>query len=265
MPPFLREALDPSVWPLFVLVSARLGGLMFVAPMWSMLTLPRAARAAITMVLALVLVPLAPHTRLPEHFMDWPLPLALEMMIGLAIGMTAAVFVQGVALAGEVISLQIGLNLGPFLAPTPDVQVSGVGQLQSVLAIFVYLSVGGHLMLLRGLADSLTLLPPGAAFDVSGGARAVALLVGGVFSTAIQAAGPVMVTMLLVNVALALLSRAVPSLNAMMVAFPITIGVGLLMLGASTPFLVTTLEGWMHGLPRDVDHVLHAFRVASGG
>ena len=92
---------------------------------------------------------------MPAQFLEWPVPIALEMLIGLSIGMTAAVFVQGVALAGEVISLQIGLNLGPFLAPTPDVQVSGVGQIQSVLAILIYLSTGGHLILLRGLADSL--------------------------------------------------------------------------------------------------------------
>ncbi len=261
MPPFLRDALDPATWPLFALITARLGGLMFIAPMWSMLSIPRTARAAITVLLSFVLVPLAPRVPLPEQFVQWPVPLAIEMLIGLSIGMTAAIFVQGVGLAGEVMSLQVGLNLGPFLAPTPDVQVSGVGQLQSVLAVFLYLSTGGHLALLRGLADSLTVLPPGAPLDLAHGAQAVAILAGGVFTCAIQAAGPVMVTMLLVNLALALLSRAVPSLNAMMVAFPITIGVGLLMLGASTPVLVTALTQWMHGVPRDIDHVLAAFRL----
>lgn len=264
MPPFLRTVLDPSAWPLFALITARLAGLFFLAPMWSMLTLPRAARAAITALLAMVLLPLAPRVALPQQFFEWPVPLAIEMIIGLSIGMTAAVIVQGVALAGEVVSLQIGLNLGPFLAPTPDVQVSGVGQMQSVLAIFLYLSTGGHLALLRGLADSLAVLPPGAPVDLTHGAHAIAVMTGGIFTCAVRAAGPVMVTMLLVNMALALLSRAVPSLNAMMVAFPITIGVGLLMLGASTPFLVSALEGWMHGLPRDVDNVLQAFRVAGG-
>ena len=43
----------------------------------------------------------------------------------------------------------------------------------------------------------------------------------------------VILALLVSNVALAILGRAVPQLNVMMVSFPITIGVGLIMLGAS--------------------------------
>jgi flagellar biosynthetic protein FliR len=140
------------------------------------------------------------------------------------------------------------------------VPVSGVGQIKGILALLIYAGLGGHLMLLRGLADSLHALPPTLAPDLGVGAGRVALAVGGLFRAAVQAAAPVMVTLLLVNVALAILSRAVPQVNAMMVAFPVTIGVGLLMLGAAVPLLGHLLAGWVHALPADVEQIIDGFR-----
>ena len=264
IPDFFAQILTPGRWPAFVLVSARLSGLMFTAPLWSMTNLPRLARAAITVLLAATLLPAVPATKLPDEVLALPLPFALELLVGIVIGLTAAILVQGVALAGEVISLQMGLSLAPQLAPMPDLQVSGVGLIQSNLALLIYVGIGGHLMLLRGLADSLQTLPPGLPMDLAGGQDA-ALAMGGVFRCAVRAAAPVMVTMLLANLALALLSRAVPQINTMMVSFPITIGVGLLMIGAALPFVASTVEGWMHQLPGSVDALVGALRTAPAG
>ena len=262
MSDFLGGALAPDRWPTFVLITARIGGLMMSAPLWSMSTMPRSVRAAITVLLAVFLLPMAPTTAMPEQVLDLPLPVALEMVVGLAIGLTAAVFVQGVALAGEVVSIQMGLSLGPALSPTADLQTVGIGQLQGVLAMMIYLAVGGHLMLLRGLADSLQSLPPGTAINFGDGGAAAAMMLSTLFSAAVRAAAPVLVTLLLVNVALAILSRAVPQLNAMMVSLPISIAVGLVMAGVSMPVVAATVESWMHALPESVEATVQSFKPA---
>ena len=238
---FPLALLDPGAWPTFVFVTARLTGLMLTAPLWSMTAMPRAIRAAVTVVLALLLTPLAPRVTVPEQLLELPLPLALELVLGLGIGLTAGVLVHGASLAGEVISLQMGLSLGPALATVPELEVPSVGQLQSLLALLVYVAMGGHLILLRGLADSLQVLPPATALDLAGGAHLAARLGGALFASALGIAAPVMVTLLLVNVALSILSRAVPQLNAMMVSLPLTIGIGLLMLGLALPLLAATV------------------------
>ena len=257
---FPLALLDPGAWPTFVFVTARLTGLMLTAPLWSMTAMPRTVRAAVTVVLALLLTPLAPRVTLPDQLLELPMPLALELVLGIGIGLAAAVLVQGASLAGEVISLQMGLSLGPALASVPELEVPSVGQLQSLLALFIYVAVGGHLVLLRGLAESLHTLPPASALDLAGGADLAARLGGALFTSALGAAAPVMVTLLLVNVALAILARAVPQLNAMMVSLPLTIGVGLLMLGLALPLLAAAVAGWMHGLPAGVAGVTAAFR-----
>ena len=169
--------------------------------------------------------------------------------------------IEGAALAGEVISIQMGLSLGPALAPTPDVQISGVGQLENLLAGLIYVSVGGHLVLLSGLADSLRTLPPGAPFDAVGGASAGVLAFGALFTTAVRTAAPVMVTLLLVSLALAVLSRAVPQLNVWLQSFPVTIGVGLLMLGGSLGVVAHVLHSEMSELPGTVDSIVALFHL----
>lgn len=256
------QALAPDRWPALVLITARLTGLMFTGPLWSMSALPRSARAAITVVLALALLPLVPTVPPMNRLLDLPVPLAMELVIGLAIGMTAAVIVQGVALAGETLSMQMGLSLSPTLAPMPDIQLSGIGNLQTFVALLVYVSVGGHLMLLEGLAGSLRTLPPGTGIDLAEGGRSAALMLGTVYGAAIRAAAPVMVTLLLTNVALALMSRAVPQLNAMMVSLPITMALGLLMVGISLPIVAATIGGWMVALPAAVAQVVQSFQPA---
>jgi flagellar biosynthetic protein FliR len=264
IPDLFGQVLAPGRWPAFVLVSARLSGLMLTAPLWSMANLPGRARAAITVLLSIVLLPSVPATRLPDELLALPLPFALEMVVGIVIGLTAAILVQGVALAGEVISLQMGLSLAPQLAPMPDLQVSGLGLILSNLVLLIYVGIGGHLVLLRGLADSLRTLPPGLPMELAGG-RAAILAAGGVFRCAVSAAAPVMVTLLLAEMSVALLSRAVPQINAMMISFPVSIGVGLVMTGAALPFLATSIEGWVHQLPGGVAALVGALQAAPAG
>jgi len=265
MPDFLTEILAPGNWPTFVFVAARVGGLMLVAPLWSMTALTQTARAAIVVLLAILLLPLTPRAAVPEQIVQVPVALAMEVLIGLAIGLTAAVIVQGVALAGEVVSLQMGLSLAPALSPMMHEQPSGVGQMQSLLAMVIYLGVGGHLVMIQGLAYSFRLLPPGAPLALETGGGAASGLMGILFQTGLRAAAPVMVALLLTNIAMAILSRAVPQLNTMMVALPLSIGVGLVMMGAALPFMTASIGRWMQTLPDSVASIVQSFRASSVG
>lgn len=259
MPDFLREALSPGRWPVFVLIATRMAGLMLIAPLWSMDSLPRLARAAITVVLAILLLPSAPAVPVPERVLELPLPLAFELIIGLGIGLTAAVLVQGAAMAGEIIGIQTGITIGPALLPQLDLQGSALAQLHSSLAILVYLGVGGHTMLLTGLARSLEVLPPGGPLLVQSGLPTLVTLIGSLFETALRTAAPIMVTLLLVNLSFAILNRAIPQLNAMMLAFPATIAIGLLMLGITVEISADAMAGWFGGLPGSVARLLESF------
>ncbi|MEQ1832733.1 MAG: flagellar biosynthetic protein FliR [Candidatus Eisenbacteria bacterium] len=258
-PDALNQALTPDRWPALIYVTARVTGLMLSAPLWSMAPMPRTIRAAVTVVLAVLLLPACPEVHVPQQPFDLPLPLAIEGLIGVAAGLTAAVLVQGAALAGEIISVQMGLSMGPAIMVLPDLPGSEFGHLFGLFATVLYLGLDGHLMLLQGIADSLRALPPGAPLDLARGSEMAVSLFGALFATAVCVAGPVLATLLLTHVSLALLNRAVPQLNALMTSFPITIGAGMLMLGIALPVMTTAFAGGLSHLPEMVEHALDAW------
>ncbi|HRX19697.1 MAG TPA: flagellar biosynthetic protein FliR, partial [Gemmatimonadales bacterium] len=87
---------------------------------------------------------------------------------------------------------------------------------------------------------------------------------GTVFSVAVRVAAPVMVALLVTNLALAVLNRAVPQLNTMMVAVPITVGVGLIGLGATLALVGGEVTRWVSGLDDALAGLLVALQPVGG-
>ena len=258
--PGLLELVGMQDMPAFVLVSARVSGLFLAAPLWSMAGMPKSVRAAAAVLLSVILLPaLGPVAPLPDDQLAMSVILASETLVGLAIGLTGAFLMHGVVLAGEVMSMQMGLSLGQALGSLPEGATVGVGQLLGYFALTIYLTFGGHLTLYQGLAASFAAIPPGKALIAVAGGREVADLAATVFGTGIRAATPVMVALLLANLALAILGKAVPQLNVMMLAFPVTISIGLIAFGAALPFLAQYLAAGVEGLPGQVGRTIGAF------
>lgn len=261
------EFLAPIQWPMFALVSARVIGLMLTAPLWSMQAISARIRGAAAVVITLLLMPKVVASPLA---MDGGLPilaLVAEFLLGVAMGLTAAFFLHGLTVAAEVISLQMGLSLGVALGGMSDVGTPGIGQLYGQTALVIFAALGGHLLLVTGLAQSLEVLPPGSAMDAQRGGTHLLAMAGSVFVTAVRVAAPVMVVLLVTNLALALLNRAVPQLNTMMVAVPITVVVGLVALGATLLLFGGEVSRWVHAVDDGMGALVRSLRplAAAGG
>ena len=234
-----------------------------VAPIWSMRTVPGSIRGAFAVVLALVLLPTVATTPAPHQMVVLPLAMGTELLFGVAIGLTAGVMVHSVRLAAAVVSIQMGLSMLATLLPTAVDAVPGMGQLKSLTMLAIYAAFGGHLMLLTGLGSSLQAVPPGAGVDIVAGGAAMVALVGTLFSAAARVAAPIIVILLLANIAIGVVGKAVPQLNVLMVAFPVTIALGLIAYGMSIPYVATLLIRWVEDLPNAVVTMIEAFAPAS--
>jgi flagellar biosynthetic protein FliR len=215
-------------------------------------------------VLSLMLVPTVPRGAVPDSLVLLPFPVAADLLVGVAIGLTGAVLTHATTMAGEIAALQMGLNLGPTLSPMAPGAPSGVGELESMLTLALFVTLGGHLALFEGVARSFHAIPPGGVIDFSRGAQVLVTLAGTIFSTAVRVAAPMIAALLLANLALAILNKAVPSLNAMALAFPITIPLGLLVLGAALPLTGQYIGRAVQALPAQVEQVVGAL-VPEGG
>jgi flagellar biosynthesis protein FliR len=257
----LADALRPEHWPTFVLVSARVVGLMMVAPLWSLAAIPAQIRAAMAVVITLALLPIAPDSTLTLDLPTMIIPVASELMLGVAVGVSAAFFIHGITVAAEVISLQMGLSLGAAFSGTADMGSPGIMQLQSHFALAIYAALGGHLALIGALGRSLLVIHPGAPISLLAGGRALVSGSSEIFTVAVQVAAPIMAALLVTNLALAILNRAVPQLNTMMVAVPITVAIGLVAIGATLPIAVNVVSRWANNSGAQADAVVRSFAL----
>lgn len=257
----LIEVLVPTGWPAMILVSARVIGVMITAPMWSMPVLPANTRVAAALVITVALLPSAPMVAVPEEVMQIPGPVALELLLGIGIGVTASLFLHGAAIAGEIVSVQMGLSIAGALAPATGVSGPGIGAVQGIMALAIYFVLGGHLILIRGMAESLQVVPPGSAMAFGPGMQNILAMAASTFSTAVRVAAPLMVAMMLANAVLAMLNRAVPQINTLMVAFPVTIGLGFIVFSAALPYLISVFSEWVFGLPSEVGRAVDGFAI----
>jgi flagellar biosynthesis protein FliR len=185
-------------------------------------------------------------------------------MIGLAIGLGAAILIGAAEAMGDLLAVQIGLSGASALDPLTNISVPVLGQFANLFAVTLMLSVDGHLVMLGALARSLQLLPVGGEVNMAAGASSMVAMGSTLFVIGLRFAAPVLATVLLANVAMAILTRAAPQLNILSIAFPIQIAVGLFAFAATIPAIGTFYLGW-NGVYNDmVGHVIESFSRAGG-
>ena len=97
-----------------------------------------------------------------------------------------------------------------------------------VLGMLLFVSMNGHLAVIRVIAESFQWLPVDGSTLAPEAARGVAHYGGRIFSAGIMIALPAVVALIVVNLALGVVSRAAPALNLFAVGFPVTLSVGFL-------------------------------------
>ncbi|MEO7996495.1 MAG: flagellar biosynthetic protein FliR, partial [Gemmatimonadaceae bacterium] len=235
----------PGVSAGFVLSALRIGGLLMVAPVWSAKPVPMRLRTALIVIFALLLNPAATSGVNLEVLRITPATFLGESAIGVVIGLSAAIFIAGAEAAGEQMTTAIGLSGAAIFDPTNNTQGSLLAQFMQMIALVVVLIAGGHLVMLRALAESFRVMPLGADLNLGEGFHALVPMARSIFSSGIQFAAPVVAAILVMNIALAILGRAAPKLQIMSIAFPLQIGVGLLTLAGSLALIVRTMsEQW---------------------
>ncbi len=223
----------------FVLALGRVGGIFLLAPVFSSRLVPPRARAVLALALALALAPLVASDgrQLPRHAVDLALAFLTEVLVGLAfavaVGAVAAVL-QG---AAELLDVLMGFAYAQLVDPVSGAQAGPMARLYSLLGAVVYLLVGGDHLVVLGLARSYAILPVGAGPDPVELGRLAASQLPQVALAAVEVAAPALVALVLADLALALISRAVPQMNVFFVAMPAKILLGLGVCVASLPLL----------------------------
>ena len=223
------EALQPLVFT-FVLAFFRIAGMMLFAPLFGSSRIPRRVRVMLALVLAFAVTPSVQVVEQPETLWGLTAGIAGEMVFGLCMGMVQSFVFIAAQWAGEIIGQQMGLNLSEVFDPTFGSQGSLIGEMYFMLTLVVVLAVGGHHAMLLGVRDSFQTLP---LLTVGMSPHLLDTLLAFLQTAtelAIRLAAPMLVTMLVVDLALGLIGKIMPQMNVMSVGMSLRSALGLVVL-----------------------------------
>ncbi|MER3475078.1 MAG: flagellar biosynthetic protein FliR [Armatimonadota bacterium] len=245
----------------FLVVLFRVGGLMVTAPVFGSPSVPAPVKLGFSTAFAIALTPTAVgKVGAPPD--DWLVLVGIllgETLLGLLIGYLVSLFLSAVQMAGAFIDMQMGYGIFQLMNPFTPMPASLLAQFHTLLMVVVYLQVNAHHWLLTALGESLQVLPPGGlTLEPARLQPVLSDVIVQVFTLALRIAAPATAVLIVVDAALAIVSRAVPQMPVFFVGAPAKIAMGLLTLAIVLPLVVNV---FVNTLPLAAQDVLNLFRA----
>ena len=239
------EPLVPHL-PAFLVVLSRIAGLVMFTPLLSSLAIPVQVKAAVVMAFTAAVYP----TIDTAHLVGLPLTLGdlfplivFEAAVGMTVGVLAAIPLLSVQLGGMIMGLQMGLGFAQLVDPSTDVEGESLGQLLNIIAMVIFVSVGGLEIVFMSVVATFDTLPAGGFGPEIMPLDLLVGLISSGFDMAMRVAMPVLTIIFIETVAVGFLMKTVPSLNIMSFGFPIRIAVGVLGVTASIYLISAVIAG----------------------
>lgn len=213
-----------NLLPLFLLASIRIGAFILSAPFFGMRGVPTPLRIVVSFILGLAVVSfvgLPPEELLND--LNFIFIVLVEIAVGLTAGLIVTIWFSSVALAGEKMATSAGLGYAAQIDPLAGGQTPVISQTLNLFLIVLFVTLDGHLLMLRVFFESYSILPIGAMpppFVLIGAGIKAA---GSMFIAASLIMLPVVGIILMINVSAGIMTRSAPQLNLFSFVFPVTI------------------------------------------
>lgn len=241
----------------FLFVLFRVGAFIMFVPVLGSAQFPARLKVGLIVLLSFSVFPMVPQEAIaqPKGLMGLSVMLFSEMLIGFSVAYIMRMIFTAVQVAGTMIDFQMGFGVVNVIDPQTQSQVSITAQFQNIFATFLFLALNGHHLTIHALIESFEMINPHQFAFSASTAEFLVQAFAAMFVVAIQIAAPVMVILFFISVGLGLVARTVPQMNVFIVAFPLQIGVGLLMVGFTFTFFtalfkkqLTEMPFWVLGL-----------------
>lgn len=215
----LNALLAQWLWPLL-----RVAGFVMAAPVIGTRALPMRLRVILVLALTSVIAPnLAAPAGLEPLSGPGLLAVCQQVLVGATIGLVLRMVFMAFEFAGQFIAQQAGLGFAAMVDPASGSQVPVLAHLYTILASMIFFAADAHLVLIKLLGDSFTLVPVGPQGLTAEGAGLVVEWAGTLFAAALVMSLPVIIALLTINLAFGVMTRAAPQLNIISIGFPILI------------------------------------------
>lgn len=241
----------------FALAAARIGGFVVVSPLPGEHA-PAQSRLGLVLALAVLVTPLVEVRPGLEIGLGIAIPVATEVALGLLVGMVFRFVLAAADVLGGVLSQAVGLGMPSLFNPAIGAQDTAFGQVMGLFALLFAITMGVHRTVLAYLLASFRALPVGGALHVERSWPVFVELGGAAIATGARLAMPVVVAAVAIQIVLALLARAAPSMQLFAIGFTVLLLAGFAITLTSIPAIGRGLAEHLALMAGAIDRVLVA-------
>ncbi len=233
-------------------IIVRLGIVLFMLPIFNSRNVSAPVKALIVVSLSIMLFPTVRKVTPPLPFDPAPLASLVisELIFGVIFALSILLLLSAFQLAGELIDFMIGFGFAQTAAPQGQGRSSVLASFAQLLAIMIFLSINGHLIVIRVLVESFKTIPVGSFALKAEIFTRMLRLSGLLFVLALKLAAPILSVLMLTQVGLGLMAKFAPQMNILATSFPLTITIGILFFGM-------TMTLWGGLATQSFEHLFH--------
>ncbi|MGM0378538.1 MAG: flagellar biosynthetic protein FliR [Bacillota bacterium] len=162
------------------------------------------------------------------NFLDFIYFISIEVLNGLLLGFVVDLSFGFVYIAGLLVDRNIGFAMVSVVNPQSEAQIPVTANMYFLFLMLMFFTVNIHHRLIEALYKSYEVLPIGKLLFNFKTVDFLFRIIGNVFVVGVQIAAPFILTILITNLILGLLSKAMPGMNVFLVGLPLKVFVGLI-------------------------------------
>ncbi|HBT49406.1 MAG: Flagellar biosynthetic protein fliR [Caldanaerobacter subterraneus] len=238
----------------FILLFVRMLGIFILAPFFGTKHVPTVFKIGLGFFTSLIVFDVMPLVPISiDNVLTYFLLVISEFLVGLTIGLASMISFSAVYLAGQLIDYQLGFGLVNILDIHSEAQVPLMGNFIYIMTILIFMLMNGHYLLFTFLAKSTEIIPIGKVyFDLSGMSQVLTKMVSDMFAIGFRISAPIILTTVLTDLILGIISRTIPQLNVFMVGMPAKVFVGIFTLIIMLPMYLTIVDFIFNGMNADI-------------
>lgn len=231
---------------LYLLVLARLAGMIMFNPLLARRNIPAQVRAGLAFFMMLLLSPGIDAAAIAE-FNGFAMLVTLfkELGVGLVIGIAFQYFYYLLIYAGDLLDTTFGFSMAKVMDPATNIQTAFTSSLFTAFFTMYFFATGSHLVLIHLFAVSFKMFPIGGALFGEEIARYMIELFIQTIALVIQLALPFIAAEFVLEVCLGILMKVVPQITIFVINFQLKIFLAFIMLILFIPFISTYIDNYI--------------------
>jgi len=232
----------------FVLIATRVLMVLATSPVFGLRNVPAQARLGLGLFTALILVPVLAKDGLPAGVdVSWT-SLAGEAVVGALSGFAATLAYTAIAFGASLLDFQSGFSMASLYDATFGNQGAIIERFYNAIAALLFFQTDAHHLVIQALVQLFTVVPLGT-FTISRiNPDVLAQIAAGSFVIAVEIVFPVMVALMLTDIALGVLAKVAPQFGIFSIGLQLKVGLALGALVVTMPLLMPRMHALFAGM-----------------